>query len=104
MTATVLNGTLDTTTTGSSTAWAGLGGQHPDIQRQDIHITGTWNSATVKLQYSIDGGTNWVDAPVDKEANIVSLSANGIMTIKQRFPKLKLAWSGGIPTLVYVVV
>lgn len=86
-------------------SWRGLGQLDPRIQRQDIHITGTWGSGTATLQYSIDGGTNWVACPVDKEANIVSLTSDGIMTIKQRFPLLSINLTGSTnPSLTVQVV
>jgi hypothetical protein len=94
------------TASGNTTSWNGLGRQPPAIQRQDIHITGTFDSAVCKLQYSIDGGSNWVDVPADKEANLVTLSAAGIMTVKQRWPLLRvnIASAGGSASLVILVV
>ena len=80
---------------GTTDSWTGLGRLPPTIQRQAIHLTGTWSSATVILQYSIDGGTTWVAAPADKAANIVSLTANGLMENIIRYPLMRLSWTGG---------
>ncbi len=101
----ILSGAWGGTSTGTIGPWNGLGRLPPTVQRQDIHIVSSnFNSATAKLQYSIDGDVTWVDVPADKDANLVSLTASGIMTVKQRWARLKVVWSGGTPTAgTYVV-
>lgn len=47
---------------------------------------GTWDSGTVKLQGSIDGGITWIDL-TDDFGDAISLTANGRKTL----------WEGGKP-------
>lgn len=59
------------TTDGNSTgvAWSNTGDWWFDAY-------GTWDGATMKLQYSPDSGTTWVDA-ADTRGSAVSFTANG---------------------------
>lgn len=73
------------------------------VDRIDIHITGTWGSGTATLKYSIDGGTTLVAVPVDKDANLVTLTSDGVMTVKARYPALYIVLTGSTtPTLTWI--
>lgn len=54
---------------------------------------GNFNSATVKIQASYDGGTTWVDLGADG-----SFTANGVSNMNLASGELRFNVAGGTPT------
>lgn len=64
---------------------------------------GTFSGATVKLQFSIDGGTTWLD--VDQGGDTyVTFSAAGAGAFDLPACEVKATVSGGTPSALYATV
>jgi hypothetical protein len=83
----------DASATGSAFDWPGGSGAF-------IVDRGTFSGATVKLQFSIDGGTTWLD--VDQGGDTyVTLTTAGAGAFDLPACEIKAVVSGGTPSALY---
>ena len=66
----------------------------PSMGVGSVSATGTWGSATMVMQGSIDGGTTWV-ALKDLDGTAISITANGGATVSAPFLLVRPSFSGG---------
>lgn len=90
--------------------WAALGNadhgqgvdtsQYPD---RTVVMQGTWGSATVVLEGSMDGGTTWFTLH-DFLGNLISYTSNGMALIAENPGLIRPTSSGGSGTAVVVYI